>query len=66
MVTRLLRLKQAPEPADAADGVAAALAYLMGVHLDARRARRRARAHARMIAQLAARWSPRNSTASRS
>lgn len=29
MVTRLLRLKTAPEPADASDGVAAALAYLM-------------------------------------
>jgi crossover junction endodeoxyribonuclease RuvC len=29
MVTRLLRLKTAPEPADAADGVAAALACLM-------------------------------------
>jgi crossover junction endodeoxyribonuclease RuvC len=30
MVTRLLRLKSAPQPADAADGVAAALACLMG------------------------------------
>jgi crossover junction endodeoxyribonuclease RuvC len=29
MVTRLLRLKSAPQPADAADGVAAALACLM-------------------------------------
>ncbi len=29
MVTRLLRLKSAPQPSDAADGVAAALAYLM-------------------------------------
>ena len=35
MVTRLLRLKTAPQPADAADGVAAALAHLMGVHLSA-------------------------------
>ena len=35
MVTRLLRLKTAPHPADAADGVAAALAHLMGVHLSA-------------------------------
>ena len=34
MVTQLLRLKKAPEPADAADGVAAALAHLMGVHLE--------------------------------
>lgn len=29
MVTRLLRLKSAPQPADAADGVAAALAYAL-------------------------------------
>ena len=35
MVTRLLRLKTPPQPADAADGVAAALAHLMGVHLAA-------------------------------
>jgi crossover junction endodeoxyribonuclease RuvC len=34
MVTRLLRLKTAPKPADAADGVAAALAYLMGSHTE--------------------------------
>jgi crossover junction endodeoxyribonuclease RuvC len=31
MVTRLLRLKSAPQPADAADGVAAALACLMSM-----------------------------------
>ncbi len=30
MVTRLLRLKNPPQPADAADGVAAALAHIMG------------------------------------
>jgi crossover junction endodeoxyribonuclease RuvC len=30
MLTRLLRLKSAPQPADAADGVAAALACIMG------------------------------------
>jgi len=35
MVTRLLRLKSAPKPLDAADGVAAAVAFLMGSHLDA-------------------------------
>jgi crossover junction endodeoxyribonuclease RuvC len=35
MTTRLLRLKSVPKPADAADGVAAALAYLMGSHLEA-------------------------------
>jgi crossover junction endodeoxyribonuclease RuvC len=40
MVTRLLRLKSMPKPADAADGVAAAVAYLMGAHLDALRAAR--------------------------
>ncbi|HJQ20844.1 MAG TPA: crossover junction endodeoxyribonuclease RuvC [Gemmatimonadaceae bacterium] len=34
MVARLLRLKAAPKPADAADGVAAAVAFLMGAHLD--------------------------------
>jgi crossover junction endodeoxyribonuclease RuvC len=34
MVTRLLRLKSMPKPADAADGVAAAVAFLMGSHLD--------------------------------
>lgn len=33
MVTRLLRLKSAPQPTDAADGVAAALACLMSVNL---------------------------------
>jgi crossover junction endodeoxyribonuclease RuvC len=30
MLTRLLRLKDAPQPSDAADGVAAALAFIMG------------------------------------
>jgi crossover junction endodeoxyribonuclease RuvC len=35
MLTRLLRLKSAPKPADAADGVAAALGYIMGAHLEA-------------------------------
>lgn len=35
MVARLLRLKTAPKPSDAADGVAAALAYVMGAHLEA-------------------------------
>ena len=34
MLTRLLRLKSVPKPADAADGVAAALAYVMGAHLE--------------------------------
>jgi crossover junction endodeoxyribonuclease RuvC len=36
MVARLLRLKKAPEPSDAADGVAAALAYLNGASLQQR------------------------------
>ena len=35
MLTRLLRLKSAPRPSDAADGVAAALAYILGAHLEA-------------------------------
>ena len=33
MVTRLLRLKSAPQPADAADGVAAALAFVMSANV---------------------------------
>jgi crossover junction endodeoxyribonuclease RuvC len=33
MVTRLLRLKSAPRPSDAADGAAAALAHIMGARL---------------------------------
>ncbi len=35
MVTRLLRLRTPPKPADASDGVAAAVAFIMGAHLDA-------------------------------
>jgi crossover junction endodeoxyribonuclease RuvC len=35
MIMRLLRLKSPPKPSDAADGVAAALAFIMGAHLDA-------------------------------
>jgi crossover junction endodeoxyribonuclease RuvC len=34
MVAKLLRLKTAPKPADAADGVAAALAYILGAHTE--------------------------------
>ena len=41
MLTRLLRLKSAPKPSDAADGVAAALAYVMGSHLEPVAARAR-------------------------
>jgi crossover junction endodeoxyribonuclease RuvC len=33
MLTRLLRLKAVPEPSDAADGVAAALAYCLSAHV---------------------------------
>ena len=33
MLTRLLRLKAVPNPSDAADGVAAALACVMGAHV---------------------------------
>ena len=39
MITRLLRLKTVPKPSDAADGVAAACAFLMGAHLDLAHAR---------------------------
>lgn len=35
MVTRILRLKSPPQPADASDGVAAALACLMSSHIKA-------------------------------
>ena len=35
MVTRILRLKSPPQPADASDGVAAALACLMSSHMKA-------------------------------
>jgi crossover junction endodeoxyribonuclease RuvC len=33
MLTRLLRLRQAPEPADASDGVAAAVTYVLTAHI---------------------------------
>jgi crossover junction endodeoxyribonuclease RuvC len=33
MLARLLRLKSVPQPSDAADGVAAALAYIMSAHV---------------------------------
>jgi crossover junction endodeoxyribonuclease RuvC len=33
MVTQLLRLKSPPQPLDAADGIAVALTYAMGLHL---------------------------------
>ena len=51
MLTRLLRLKSVPQPSDAADGVAAALALPDGRSRRRRIARCRARASARMIAQ---------------
>lgn len=35
MLTRLLRLKSAPEPADASDGVAAAVTYMLTAHIAA-------------------------------
>jgi len=38
MLTRLLRLKSVPSPADAADGIAAAISCLMGMHMQAIRA----------------------------
>lgn len=39
MVTRLLRLKSAPQPSDAADGAAAALAHIMSARLPRMRER---------------------------
>jgi len=42
MLTRLLRLKAVPQPSDAADGVAAALAYVMSAHLPTLGAARKA------------------------
>jgi crossover junction endodeoxyribonuclease RuvC len=39
MVTRLLRLKTAPQPNDAADGVAAALAHIMSPRIPTLRSR---------------------------
>ena len=50
MLTRLLRLKSVPQPSDAADGVAAALACLMGARLP----RIDAAARARAVASAAA------------
>jgi crossover junction endodeoxyribonuclease RuvC len=35
MLTRLLRLRSAPEPADASDGVAAAVTYVLTAHMAA-------------------------------
>jgi crossover junction endodeoxyribonuclease RuvC len=66
MLTRLLRLKAVPQPSDAADGVAAALAYIMSARLPslavATRTRadqqdrgRRDAAVARALARMAAR-----------
>jgi crossover junction endodeoxyribonuclease RuvC len=66
MLTRLLKLKAVPQPSDAADGVAAALAYIMSARLhgitDAARApsqradrSRRDAAVARALARLAER-----------
>ena len=33
MLARLLRLRAAPEPADASDGVAAAVTYMLTAHI---------------------------------
>jgi crossover junction endodeoxyribonuclease RuvC len=66
MLTRLLRLKAVPQPSDAADGVAAALAYVMSARLpapmesaprDRADRNRREAAVARAMARLAARRS---------
>ena len=66
MLTRLLRLKAVPQPSDAADGVAAALAYIMSARLpsfgaaaraqvDQRDRGRRDAAVARALARMTAR-----------
>lgn len=66
MLTRLLRLKAVPQPSDAADGVAAALAFIMSARLPSFGAAARGRADtqdrgrrdaavARALARLAAR-----------
>jgi len=66
MLTRLLRLKAVPQPSDAADGVAAALAYIMSARLpsfaaaarastDQQDRGRRDAAVARALARMAAR-----------
>jgi crossover junction endodeoxyribonuclease RuvC len=66
MLTRLLRLKAVPQPSDAADGVAAALAYIMSARLPSFAAAAHARAEhqdrgrrdaavARALARMAAR-----------
>lgn len=51
MLTRLLRLKTVPQPSDAADGVAAALACIMGASIP-RLAGGRVREPSRMLATL--------------
>ena len=66
MLTRLLRLKAVPQPSDAADGVAAALAYIMSARVPSLGAASRLRADqpdrgrrdaavARALARMAAR-----------
>ena len=56
MLTRLLRLKAVPQPSDAADGVAAALAYVMGARLPKLPAELRERE--RVIRQASSRLAP--------
>ncbi len=47
MLTRMLRLKSAPQPSDASDGVAAAIAGLLASRVPTPRASRKARVEAR-------------------
>ena len=56
MLTRLLRLKAVPQPSDAADGVAAALAYVMGARIPKLPAELRERE--RVIRQASSRLAP--------
>ena len=62
MLTRLLRLKTVPQPSDAADGVAAALACVMGAKLPRIDAGGRVREPSRPQAAAASRLSPPPST----
>jgi hypothetical protein len=58
MLTRLLRLKSVPQPADAADGVAAALACIMSIGIPRIDGSRSVREPSRVAAPAAHRGIP--------
>src|SRR4051812_44866562 len=58
MLTRLLRLKTVPQPADAADGVAAALACIMSIGIPRIDGSRSVREPSRVAAPVALRGTP--------